>query len=192
MARKEDLRFIRTNRKLYETFYELIGAEMIENLSITDICEAAQINRATFYKHFNDRREFVFFCIGQKIKEIRLEKTGREHVNGKTIIEDSVREIFAFLRFMYTLNAKNMDQKTDAIRYVYDGLLAFYYNEFAAYYAKTRKNEGIDTNTLAAYRVGSLLSLAFFCLMKGENAITEQACEDVLSTFVAKIVEVEN
>ncbi len=194
MARKEDLRFVRTNRKLYETFFDLISNEMIENLSITDICEAAQINRATFYKHFNDRTEFVFYCIGQKVREIRLERTGRENVNVATIHEDCVREIFALLRFIFSLNANNLNPKSDTIRLVYDGLMTFYFTEFETYYKKTRHGEHgeyFDTGVMAAYRVGSLLSIAFFGLMKGESNISERACEEVIAIFVAKMKECE-
>lgn len=191
MARKEDLRFVRTNRKLYETFFDLISNEMIENLSITDICEAAQINRATFYKHFNDRTEFVFYCIGQKVREIRLERTGRESVNVATIHEDCVREIYALLRFMFSLNAENLNPKSDTIRLVYDGLMIFYFTEFEAYYTKTMHDEYFDTGVMAAYRVGSLLSIAFFGLMNGESNISESACEEIIATFVAKMKEFE-
>ncbi len=191
MARKEDLRFIRTNRKLYETFFDLISDELIENLSITDICDAAKINRATFYKHFNDRKEFVFYCIGQKVREIRLERTGRENVNTTTILEDCVREIYALLRFMMSLNAKNLNPDYNTIRLIYDGLMSFYLDEFLSYYKKSKRIENVDKEVFAAYRVGSLLTIAFFALMKGEDYISENACEEIIATFVAKMREFE-
>ena len=191
MARKEDLRFVRTNRKLYETFYELIAENLIEDLSITDICSAASINRATFYKHFNDRREFVFYCIGQKVREIRLERTGRENCNASYIHEDTMREICTFLRFMRSLNAGNLNPSSDTIRFVYDGLLAFYFREFSVYYAKNKKYLDVDADVIAAYRVGSLLSIAFYSLMKGPDAISEDSCEEIINTFVVRIKAVE-
>ncbi|MBR3954918.1 MAG: TetR/AcrR family transcriptional regulator [Clostridia bacterium] len=191
MARKEDLRFIRTNRKLYETFFELISDDLIENLSITDICDAAQINRATFYKHFNDRKDFVFYCIGQKVREMRLERTGRENANAATILEDCVREVYAFLRFMTEVNADNLKPDTDAIHLIYDGLMAFYLAEFSAYYAKSKRIVSVEREVFAAYRVGSLLTIAFFALMRGENNISENACEEIIATFVTKMKELE-
>lgn len=192
MARKEDLRFVRTNRKLYETFYELIESALIEDLSITDICDAAKINRATFYKHFNDKKEFVFYCIAQKVKEIRLEKSGRETANMDSLHEETIREIYAFLRFMVSLNAKNLDHSTDTIRLVYDGLMVFYFREFVIYYTKKMHYKNDEPSVMAAYRVGSLLSLAFYSLMQGEDRINEQVAEKMIDSFVNKMKEFEN
>lgn len=188
MARKEDLRFIRTNRKLYETFFYLIEKDLIENLSITDICEAAEINRATFYKHFNDHKEFVFYCIEQKVRELRLERTGRENANPTTMLEDCVRDVYALLRLIMELNADNLKPDTEAIRMICDALMAFYLAEFTAQYNKADHIiANIDKETFAAYRAGSLMSLAFFSLMKGPEKISEAACEEVIATFVSKM-----
>ena len=192
MARKEDLRFVRTNRKLYETFYELIESALIEDLSITDICDAAKINRATFYKHFNDKKEFVFYCIAQKVKELRLERSGRETANMDTLHEDAIREIYAFLRFMAALNAKNLDHSNNTIRLVYDGLMVFYFREFVVYYTKKLHYKGDDSSVMAAYRVGSLLSIAFYGLMQGENHIDEQFAEKIVGSLVSKMKDFEN
>ena len=191
MARKEDLRFVRTNRKLYETFYELIESALIEDLSITDICDAAKINRATFYKHFNDKKEFVFYCIAQKVKEIRLERSGREFVNMDNLHEDTIHEIYAFLRFMTKVNAKNLDPDTNTIRLIYDGLMVFYFREFVVYYTKILQYKSEDASVMAAYRVGSLLSIAFYALMQGEDRISESEAAKVTDGFAAKMKDFE-
>lgn len=191
MVRKEDLRYIRTNRRLFETFFELITDKMIENLSITDICESAKINRATFYKHFNDRKEFVMYCVAQKLREIRLEQRGREQANAATIYEDALCEMFAFLRYVQSVNADNLKSDSHTVRMLYDAMLNYYFLEFSSFYKKAKKLDPTSAEAMAAYRVGSLLSIVFFNLMKGEEGVSEQACEDAIRFFVTKIKDCE-
>ena len=185
MARKEDLRYVRTNRKLYETFFELIESMRIEDLSITDVCDAAKINRATFYKHFNDRKELISFCVSQKLCEIRLERSGREFVNNDTIFEDACHELFSFLRYMYKLNPKNVVMTPCHTVYIlYDCVSSFYFYEFLQYFQSVDTGNDIEPDVLAAYRSGALLSAAFYCLVKDPQALSEQECDKMIAALL--------
>ena len=37
---------------------------------MSEICEAANVHRATFYKHFNDKYEFLNFCFDNELSKI--------------------------------------------------------------------------------------------------------------------------
>ena len=52
--KKEDLRIIRTREKIYSQFLKMRRKKPIENIRITDLCNEAGINRATFYHHYAD------------------------------------------------------------------------------------------------------------------------------------------
>lgn len=52
--KKEDLRVLRTRQKIYRCFLDLRRKKPIEEIRITDLCEKAGINRATFYHHYED------------------------------------------------------------------------------------------------------------------------------------------
>ncbi|MCR5041819.1 MAG: TetR/AcrR family transcriptional regulator [Clostridia bacterium] len=71
MSKKEDLRVRRTHKLLYTAFLELVSQRSIEDLTITDVCERAMVNRATFYKHFDDKYDFFCFCIKQLLDEFK-------------------------------------------------------------------------------------------------------------------------
>lgn len=61
-VRKTDIRIKKTYDKLYDSFFELLSEKTFENISILDICNKAGIHRATFYKHFLDKQDFITFC----------------------------------------------------------------------------------------------------------------------------------
>lgn len=67
MANKEDLRIIRTKAALVDAFFALLEEYELEDISVNDLCQRAEIRRATFYKHFNDKTDFITYII----KDIR-------------------------------------------------------------------------------------------------------------------------
>ena len=59
MANKEDLRVRRTKKSLFEAFVALIYEKPIEDITINELCDRAGIRRATFYKHYSDKYDFL-------------------------------------------------------------------------------------------------------------------------------------
>ena len=54
-----DLRIRRTHKFLQEAMIELITEKGFESITVGDIAERAMINRATFYRHYQDKYELV-------------------------------------------------------------------------------------------------------------------------------------
>ena len=57
--KKEDMRTKRTKKALKKALTELMIIDSIEKISVTDICVKAEINRVTFYTHYNDKYELL-------------------------------------------------------------------------------------------------------------------------------------
>jgi AcrR family transcriptional regulator len=54
-----DLRIRRTHKFLQEAMIELIAEKEFEAITVGDIAERAMINRATFYRHYQDKYDLV-------------------------------------------------------------------------------------------------------------------------------------
>ena len=52
-----DLRIVKTRLQIKNAFLKLRARLMPENIKVKDICEEAQINKTTFYKHYADSME---------------------------------------------------------------------------------------------------------------------------------------
>jgi AcrR family transcriptional regulator len=59
MSHEADLRIRRTHKYLQEAIIELIGEKGFEAITVGDIAERAMINRATFYRHYEDKYDLV-------------------------------------------------------------------------------------------------------------------------------------
>lgn len=62
-TKKTDLRVIKTYSALTNAFYELLSQKHFEDITINELCNHAGIRRATFYKHFTDKNEFLTFVV---------------------------------------------------------------------------------------------------------------------------------
>lgn len=71
--RKMDLRVKRTYEQLTASLIELLAVKSFEDLSVSEICEHADVHRATFYKHFNDKYEFLNFCFDNELSKIAFD-----------------------------------------------------------------------------------------------------------------------
>lgn len=78
MARKEDLRIIKTKNALTNAFFDMLSDMPLEEVTVNELCERAGIRRATFYKHFKDKNDFINFLI----VDVR-DKFDNEHWNEK-------------------------------------------------------------------------------------------------------------
>ncbi|MFT8871311.1 MAG: TetR family transcriptional regulator [Sporolactobacillus sp.] len=59
---KNDRRFCRTEERVTAAFAELLNEKGFSQLTVGDIAARADINRATFYQHYNDKYELLHAC----------------------------------------------------------------------------------------------------------------------------------
>lgn len=76
--KKTDLRVLKTRQALRNSFIDLIREKTFESITVNELCDKALIRRATFYKHYADKYDFVVDYIREQITQFRLELT-EEH-----------------------------------------------------------------------------------------------------------------
>ncbi len=52
--KKTDRRTLKTRKAIYDAFMEIVTGKELHKITVQEISEVADINRATFYKHFLD------------------------------------------------------------------------------------------------------------------------------------------
>lgn len=56
---KTDLRVVKTRRNIQNTFISMLSEMELSRITISEICEKAEINRKTFYRHYNSISELI-------------------------------------------------------------------------------------------------------------------------------------
>ena len=97
--KKIDVRIKRTYRHLIESFLTLLNTKSFDEITISEICEGADVHRATFYKHFNDKTEFLNFCVRQLLSDVDFSAvlTYPSPENVKESCFSFVKTLFSFI-----------------------------------------------------------------------------------------------
>lgn len=62
-TRVEDLRVRKTKKALNDAFVALLCERSFDEITVNELCDAAGIRRATFYKHFADKFAFLTYYV---------------------------------------------------------------------------------------------------------------------------------
>ncbi len=99
--KKEDGRVRYTKMRIRSAFYELIQEMEPEKITVTAICKKAEINRATFYKHYLDVPDLT-----DKLQEETIEQFAAKLNNAmKDSPETFIIDVLQFMK-------SNMQDKT--------------------------------------------------------------------------------
>lgn len=78
-----DLRIVKTKNQIWAAYLALRDKLMPEKIKVKDICEMAQINKTTFYKHYNDSME-----LSNEIDDNAVERVMNDFPQKKTLFSD--------------------------------------------------------------------------------------------------------
>lgn len=70
MERKLDRRVRRTRRKLNQALLDLVVEQDYETITIQDITDRADLNRATFYLHYSSKEELLIASLEERFDEL--------------------------------------------------------------------------------------------------------------------------
>ena len=112
MKRKEDARVLKTKEKLFTSFTELLGEKTFEEITINEICLRADIRRATFYKHFTDKYDFL----------AGLTRRLRESFEAKFHAENKVIDVYRSEYYLEYLRAvvDFLDKNEEIVKLILD------------------------------------------------------------------------
>ena len=98
---KLDPRVIRTRSLILKSFESLLADKGFESISVQDVTDKAQVNRATFYAHFPDKYALLDYSI-QKMFMTEIEK---RTLNVCSYSQDNLRNlILAVVEFLAHLH----------------------------------------------------------------------------------------
>ncbi|WP_439957457.1 TetR/AcrR family transcriptional regulator [Oceanobacillus oncorhynchi] len=100
---KTDLRILRTRRLIMDAFIALSEKKEFNDIRITDITEAAMINRATFYYHYEDKYDLL----EKVLSEVLLFNVDTKAIHQMTWGDHAATQLFiAVANFQTTLSSR--------------------------------------------------------------------------------------
>ena len=129
-----DVRVERTYKQLFKALLELLGESTFEELSVSKLCEKSGVHRATFYKHFDNKYEFLDLCIINKLSEISFTdmESNPTPENIKNNVMNCIKEVLIFLdkNKEIVVAAVNNNHTSAFINAFYDAVVQFCMEKF--------------------------------------------------------------
>ena len=160
---KTDKRVKRTYDNLFNALISLLSQKSFDEISISEICDAAEIHRATFYKHFSNKQEFLNTCFREKLKSVSAD----DPIENYNSI--SLKESFLSL-FEYLLSY--VEENIEVFRVISQNEYSYPFNialtESICSYITSRINQrkdladrlGDKIGMVSAYYAGATIGLA--------------------------------
>lgn len=109
MKKKEDLRVRKTKANLYKGLVKMLEEKQFEDIKIIDICKRSNVNRSTFYDHFNDKYELL----SSYLKDVSTKATNnltsnlenKKYKNAKDYYFDIIKIHLDYINNTVTRNA---------------------------------------------------------------------------------------
>lgn len=117
MEKRENQRVLLTKRLLLEALFSLLETKKIAHISVTQLCKAAGINRATFYKYYGTPQDILNEQGRQYVVQLmRIQDEGRGRKGIEQIIEDSCEYMYKNRKLIRLLIENGVDSAvaTDA------------------------------------------------------------------------------
>ncbi|WP_040948986.1 TetR/AcrR family transcriptional regulator [Gorillibacterium massiliense] len=70
-----NIRMTQTKQSLINAFVNLVNEKDFEKITVADLTKGAQVNRATFYAHFNDKYELLDYIVDESASAVIENRT---------------------------------------------------------------------------------------------------------------------
>jgi AcrR family transcriptional regulator len=97
----QDLRIVRTRKMLREAMITLAIQKGFSSVTVNDIVELAMVNRATFYRHYQDKYDLVESYLDELYTELNAAPPSSGEVNPRLVrLFEHIRDNAPFYRAM--------------------------------------------------------------------------------------------
>ena len=152
---KLDPRVKRTRSLILRSFEGLLAEKGFESISVQDVTDKAEVNRATFYAHFHDKYELLDYSISQMFRQEIEKRT----LNACHYTPDNLRNlILAVCDFLSNMHSE-CAQPHQQFESLVEGTIKTHIFELLSYWLSQTKTK-ISTDIPATVATWAIYGLA--------------------------------
>lgn len=184
----EDARVVKTKAKLISVFEKLLSEKKFEEITVNEICEKADVRRATFYKHYTDK--YSFFAYFVENLRYRFEKKYGYIVNSKITAGYLISYVEAAITFLEEHEAMLENVLNSEARPVLADLLVLKNYEITLKNFDKTINTTVNASakTVSAMLTSAIVGAILSWLIEGREVPRETLISEI-SAFISTIIE---
>ena len=189
-TKKEDIRITKTKKALSEAFFKMLSVTPLEDITVNDLCQKADVRRATFYKHFRDKSDFIVFLIKEARARFGLKK---EHFK---FSPQQIKEYYlecseAIMAYLLKYEATLKKVTISNMRPTFIEMFVRQNYEDTVKCFEENKNSGINmfatSDTMASMLIGGITHTIVHWF-EDENRVSSEALLADISAFIEKLL----
>lgn len=169
--RKIDVRVVRTYNQLTDALFRLLAKKSFDEITVLEICTEAAVHRATFYKHFVDKFDFLNSCLQIKLSKLKLNTSDGEY--SSSVMRQSclimIEQVFDFVEEnILIIKGATSDKYSSSLNNTLVDGISNFINELVTGKKDISQKLGIQTQMLASYYAGAIVGLIKWWVMNKE------------------------
>lgn len=195
--KKLDLRIVKTKKILRSTLVKMLETDGIEDITVQELCRQANVNRMTFYKHYEDKHALLNDCfneIGNVITE-NMEK----HYASVTTPEDYCYGLLQelsefcldnrkFIKAVLSGSNSCTSLLSKGLQNMFVSLLTRFFKECEEKGELTVKKDDASIACLAAFITGGIENVAVYWV-NNPDAITRQSMLESFAPVIKAVFD---
>ena len=184
---KMDVRIKKTYARLLVGFLDLLSDKTFDNITVSEICDHSGVHRATFYKHFSDKYEFLTFCLKSLLSDINLSAITPDITpeNIKKSCNGFIKDVFGYInKYRKIFSTVFSSNQSASFNYHLEAMItSFCFDKFRLVLQDIPEHK---IELLANFYSGAVLGVIKWFVRQEENC----ALEDVYTFFEHRIDEI--
>jgi AcrR family transcriptional regulator len=200
----DDLRTLRTRKIIKNSFIDLLNMKSFDSLTVNEISNKAMINRATFYRHFDDKYDLLMEILQESMEEMMRNVGSIEenmyifssHPDFSGTTDSLLYKNVEFLSSFFEYFEKNRKVFKPLLGENGSIWLSSEMNKYLSkfwisrikseekYYKQTSQNGIISVETASIWLAHSVVSILGWWLNKGTEIPAETMAKSILSIIV--------
>ena len=173
---REDRRVVMTKRLLKEALIEKLKEKDIYHISVRELCETADINRSTFYKHYGSQFDLLADMENDLLDYV-TEEIRRNESDPVRIISAACRYLEDNLEFVRLIINNNVDPAFAQKLFAMDSIRESSRNRFAGALSEA------ELDYLQSFLTNGVFSMVSVWLKKEDRETPDEFAE-----FVGKLI----
>lgn len=189
--KKMDVRVRKTYQLLFEALKELLKEKSFEDLSVLEICDKAGIHRATFYKHFVDKYDFLNRYFLLEIDELRFVGSESDFTpeEFRRTTNRLLSNVMAYVaRNNELLRALNAEGYSTTFFNILTNAIAEFFLDRMSIHPEVMRAVGNQLPMMAAYYAGGAVGLVKWW-SKGEGTCSVQEFVDFIQPRIREFAD---
>lgn len=138
-----DRRILRTRVALKDAFIQLLKTQSFDEITVQQIADRANVNRATFYKHYEDKHHLLAVLEEAIIEKVRQLMEASTPVSGQALLQsqpayDTIVEMYEYMeqeRELMVVLLRSNEQATimTHMQYLFEQMLLRHFKQMSVH-----------------------------------------------------------